>query len=55
MHGELDWVYIVPLRSNLYDGVLEYWVTVRERGERKETLTREERQQQKEKAFYASA
>lgn len=36
------------VRANVYDGELEYWVTVRERGEKKQTLTREERQSQKE-------
>ena len=37
--------------ANVYDGELEYWVTVRERGERTETVTREERQSQKEQAL----
>ena len=43
----------MPLRTNLYDGVLEYWVTIRERGEKKETTSWEERQSQKEKALCA--
>ncbi|CAE7202557.1 unnamed protein product [Symbiodinium necroappetens] len=46
--GNLYTHFCFHLSANVYDGELEFWVTVRERGERKETVTREERQSQKE-------
>ena len=37
-------------RSNRYDGVLEYWVIVKEGAEHTESLTQEEIHRQKKKA-----
>ena len=37
-------------RQNLYDGIEEYWVTVRETGSRVESLTHEQQQRDKKKA-----
>ena len=33
----------LPVRTNCYDGVEEYWVTVRETGSREESVSQEER------------
>ena len=41
----------MTLRRNRYDGVLEYWVVVRESGRHSESLEEEETHKSREKAF----
>ena len=40
----------LPLRKNMYDGIPEYWVVVKETGKRTESQSFEEFQQKQSKA-----